>query len=328
MLAGSAAVAPAFAWENPPDDIDVSHRGPLAVGAGDVARVRAARDRYEQMYRRVGGIPVRPRIVAYLNTSVGPLVRGGYDDRTGRELLRATGGLIALAGISAYDADRQALAQRYLLHALRMAKASGHRGFGGYCLALLANQAMYRKDYRRVLQYTQTALRGADGHLSPALAVDLHTLQAKAYAFIGDTRGSRRHMTRAESIQIRPENEPPETGYVQPGLLETQHAEVLRRLGDLTAAQTYAEQAVHASGGTHLRGQAHRLATLAQVQGERGDAEIAAATGQQMLDRTEGMESGRIHDRVTGLVRALAPYDTAAVREFRERAELQVLDGQ
>lgn len=47
-----------------------------------------------------------------------------------------------------------------------------------------------------------------------------------------------------------------------------------------------------------------------------------------MLDRTEGMESGRIHDRVTGLVRALAPYDTAAVREFRERAELQVLDGQ
>lgn len=105
MLVGNAAVAPVFAWENPPDDIDVSHRGPLAVGAGDVARVCAARDRYEQMYRRVGGVPVRPRIVAYLNTHVGPLVRGGYDDRTGRELLRATGGLVALAGIAAYDAS-------------------------------------------------------------------------------------------------------------------------------------------------------------------------------------------------------------------------------
>lgn len=323
MLAGSAAVAPAFAWENPPDDIDVSHRGPLAVGTGDVARVRATRDRYEQMYRRVGGIPVRPRIVAYLNDQVGPLIRGSYDDRTGRELIRATGGLIALAGVSAYDADRQALAQRYLLHALRLAKASGHRGFGGYCLALLANQAMYRGDYRRVLQYAQTALRGAHGHLSPGLAVDLHTLQAKAYARIGDTRGSHRHMTQAESIQIRPENEPPETGYVQPGLVETQHADVLRRLGDLTAAQTYAEESVRASEGTHLRGQAHRLATLAQVQGERGNAEEAAATGQQMLDRTEGMESGRIHDRVTGLARALAPYDTREVREFRERAALQ-----
>ncbi|WP_433463220.1 hypothetical protein [Spirillospora sp. CA-128828] len=100
--------------------------------------------------------------------------------------------------------------------------------------------------------------------------------------------------------------------------------EVLHRLGDLTAAETYAEQAVHASSGTHLRGQAHRLATLAQVQEDRGNAEIAAATGQQMLDRTEGMESGRIHDRVTGLVRALAPYDTADVRTFCERAELQL----
>lgn len=327
LLVGSTAVAAVFAWENPPDDIDVSHRGPLAVGASDVARVRAVRDRYEQMYRRVGGVPVRPRIVAYLHDYVGPLLRGGYDDRTGRELLRATGGLIALAGVSAYDSDRQALAQRYLLYALRMAKASGHRGFGGYCLALLANQAMYRGDYRRVLQYAQTALRGAHGHLSPALAVDLHTLQAKAYARIGDTRGSHRHMTQAEGIQIRPENEPPETGYVQPGLVETQHADVLRRLGDLRAAQTYAEESVRTASGTHLRGQAHRLATLAQVQGERGNAEAAAATGQQMLDRTEGMESGRIHDRVIGLARALACYDTGDVRAFRERASLLTRGG-
>ncbi|MFD0685365.1 transcriptional regulator [Actinomadura fibrosa] len=322
MPTGYAAVAPIFAWENPPDDIDVSHRGPLAVGAGDVARVRAARDRYEQMYRRVGGVPVRPRIVAYLNTHIGPLVRGGYDDRTGRELLRATGGLVALAGVSAYDTDQQALAQRYLLYALRMAKASGHRGFGGYCLALLANQAMYRGDFRRVLQYAQTGLRGAHGRLSPALTVDLHTLQAKAYVRIGDTRSSHRHMTAAERIEILPENEPPETGYVQPGLLETQHADVLRRLGDLTAAQTYAEEAVRTSAKTHLRGQAHRLATLAQVLGERGDAEAAVAKGHQMLDCAEGMESGRIHDRVAGLSRALAAFDCPGVRDFRERAAL------
>lgn len=274
------------------------------------------------MYRRVGGVPVRPRIVAYLNTHVGLLVRGGYDDRTGRELLRATGGLVALAGVSAYDADRQALAQRYLLYALRMAKASGHRGFGGYCLALLANQAMYRGEFRRVLQYTQTALRGAHGHLSPALAVDLHTLQAKAYARIGDTRSSHRHMAAAEHIEVRPENEPPETGYVQPGLLETQHADVLRRLGDLTAAQTYAEEAVRTSAKTHLRGQAHRLATLAQVLGERGDAEAAVAKGHQMLDCAQGMESGRIQDRVASLSRSLAAFDCPDVRDFRERAAL------
>lgn len=327
MLVGSAAVAPAFAWENPPDDLDVSHRGPNSVGLRDVARIRAARDRYEQMYRRVGGVPVRPRIVAYLNTYVGPLLRGDYGDRVGRELLRASGGLVALAGVTAYDTDHQALAQRYLLYALRMAKASAHRGFGGYCLALLANQGMYRGDYRRVLQYAQTALRGAHGHLSPALTVDLYTLQAKAYARIGDIRASHRQMNAAEGIQIRPQNEPPETGYVQPGLLQTQHADVLRRLGDLAAALAYAEESVRTGDATHLRGQAHRLATLAQVQGERGDIDQAASTGQRMLDRTEGMESGRIHDRVAGLARTLARYETNEVRAFRERAALQVQRG-
>ena len=90
-------------------------------------------------------------MVAYLNAHVAPLLKGAYDDRVGRELLRATGGLAAPAGISAYDSDRQALAQRYFFHALRMAKASGHRGFGGYVLALPANQAMYLGNPRLVL---------------------------------------------------------------------------------------------------------------------------------------------------------------------------------
>ncbi|WP_433329881.1 transcriptional regulator [Spirillospora sp. CA-294931] len=324
LLRGSAATGPAFAWENPPEDLDVSHRGQRAVGRTEVDQLRQARARYELMYRRVGGQPVRPRVVAFLNHHAAPLLRGTYSDEVGRELFRAVGGLVALSGISAYDSDLQPLAQRYLVHALRMAKASGHREFGGYVVALLANQAMYQGNHRLVLQYAQTALRGAQGHLSPALVVDLNTLQAKAYARLGDPRSCHRHMTEAERITIRPENEPPETGYVQPGLVATQAADILRRLGDLTAAQTYAEESVRASDGTHLRGKAHRLATLAQVIGQRGDAEHAAAVGHQVLDITEGMESGRLDDRVRDLAQDLRGQGTAAAREFRERAADQL----
>jgi hypothetical protein len=36
-----------------------------------------------------------------------------------------------------------------------MAKASGDRGFGGYVIALLANQALYRGN-RQVIQYAET----------------------------------------------------------------------------------------------------------------------------------------------------------------------------
>jgi tetratricopeptide (TPR) repeat protein len=324
-LQGAAAIAPVFEWENPPDDFDVSHRGSVAVGSGDVHRIRDARNRYEQMYRRVGGLPVRPRVLQFLRQRAAPLLRGTFDDRTGRELYRAVGGLVALAGISAYDSDHQALAQRYLLHALRMAKASGSRSFGGYVVALLANQAMYRGNLRLVIQYAETALRGAHGELSPALVSDLHTLQAKAYACIGDAGACHRHMRAAESraARIDPASEPRETGYVQPGLVETQHADALRRLGDLKAAQDYAEEAVAMAADSHLRGQAHRYATLALVLGQRGEAEAAIAIGDELLQRAEGMESARIHDRVVTVAKALQAHDSTAVRAFIERARHQ-----
>jgi hypothetical protein len=160
-MQGAAAIAPVFEWENPPDDLDVARHAGNRVGAQQVRVLQAARLRYERMYREAGGIPVRPRVVEFLAEHAAPLVRGTYDDRTGRNLYRAAGGLAALAGICAYDADLQGIAQRYFFQALRMAKASGDRGFGGYVIALLANQALYRGSNRQVIQYAETALRGA-----------------------------------------------------------------------------------------------------------------------------------------------------------------------
>ena len=174
-------------------------------------------------------------------SSGGPTTTGPAGTCTGR-----LGGLTALAGICAYDADLQGIAQRYLFQSLRMAKASGDRGFGGYVVALLANQALYRGLHSQVIQYAETALRGARQYLTPALITDLNTLQAKAYARIGDRGGCHASMRAPEemSSRIRPGDEPPETSYVQAGLVDVQHADALARLGDLTAARSYAEQSV------------------------------------------------------------------------------------
>jgi hypothetical protein len=67
---------------------------------------------------------------------------------------------------------------------------------------------------------------------SPALITDLNSLQAKAYARIGDQGGCHAAMTRAEAAvtRIRPDQEPPETSYVQAGLVETQHADALANI--------------------------------------------------------------------------------------------------
>jgi hypothetical protein len=140
---GPAAIAPVYEWENPPDDLDISRRTGPRVSWDQVKALRAARAKYEAMYRVAGGIPVRARITELLALQIAPLVKGTYDDATGRELFRAVGGLAALGGICAYDADLQGTAQRYYFQALRMAKASGDRGFGGYVIALLTNQALY-----------------------------------------------------------------------------------------------------------------------------------------------------------------------------------------
>ncbi len=321
---GPAAIVPVFEWENPPDDLDVARHGGRRVDAAQVRFLRAARTRYERMYREVGGIPVRPRVVAFLNGQAAPLLKSGYDNATGRQLHRAVGGLTALAGICAYDADLQGVAQRYFFHALRMAKASGDRGFGGYVVALLANQALYLGLHRQVIQYAETALRGARQQLTPALVTDLSTLQAKAYARMGDRVGCHASMRRSEEMaaRIRISEEPPETGYVQPGLVEVQHADALRRLGDLTAARSYAERSVAAADQSHMRGQVHRLATLAMILAGQGEVEGATGIAGQMLDRATGMESCRIQDRVIAVRDAvIAVSDGAAARELSERVE-------
>jgi tetratricopeptide (TPR) repeat protein len=279
------------------------------------------------MYRRVGGVPARPRVIEFLDSKVAPLLRDSYDDATGRRLMRAAGRLVAMAGICLYDTDRQAAAQRYFFDALRLAKASRDRGFGGYIVALLANQSMCLERYQQVIQYAETALRGARGCLSPALTSDLRTLQAKAYARMGARAECYDQMRQAERMaeRIKLSEEPPETGYVQPGLAALQHAEALRRLGDLAPAQSYAEQALSTADGCHLRSQVHRFATLAMVLAARGEIDAAAAAADQMLDRAQGMESRRVRERVISVSTVIRAHgDSIVAREFSNRAKDQL----
>lgn len=297
-VTGTTAVMPVWEWENPPEDTDVSRTGPQRVGPADIATLRAARAHYELMYRRAGGIATRSRIVGFLNAETALLLRGGYSDAMGRQLHRATGGLVAVAGICAYDSDAHGLAQRYFHQALRLAKASGDRGLGGYVIALLVNQSLFLADFRQSVAFAEAALRAAGRDITPALAADLHAMQAKAYAHLGDVPSALRCIRRAESEaeRIRPGQEPDETGYVQPGLVNVQVAEALLRLGDLPAAREHAAAAVRTPA--HDRGRVHRLAMLTTIELRQGEADRAAVTAAEMAERARGMESQRLRDRL------------------------------
>lgn len=140
---------------------------------------------------------------------------------------------------------------------------------------------------------------------------------------MGDARACRPHLHTSELVaaKLSEHHGRDETSYIQPGLVEIQVAEALRRLGDLSAAQGYAEESVRTATSTHLRGQVHRYAGLALVLAVRGDLDRTVHLADQMLDRAEGMESGRIHDRINQVVQALHPHaGEPIVAAFLERA--------
>ncbi|MFF1923454.1 transcriptional regulator [Streptomyces sp. NPDC058221] len=317
-VTGTTAVMPVWEWENPPEDADVSRTGPTRVSMADIATLRAARAHYELMYRKAGGIATRSRIVGFLNAETAPLLRGGYNDAMGRQLHRAAGGLVAVAGICAYDSDAHGLAQRYFHQALRLAKASGDRGLGGYVIALLVNQSLFLADYRQSVAFAEAALRAAGRDITPALAADLHAMQAKAYAHLGDRGAALACIRRAESEaeRIRPRQEPDETGYVQPGLVNVQVAEALLGLGDLSSAREHAAAAVRTPA--HDRGRVHRLAMLTTIELRQGEADRAAVTAAEMAERARGMESQRLRDRLRSVREQLVASGSAEAERAAE----------
>ncbi|QDY75941.1 transcriptional regulator [Streptomyces qinzhouensis] len=314
-VTGTPAVMPVWEWENPPEDADVSRSGVTRVSMADVTMLRAARAHYELMYRRAGGVATRTRIVGFLNAETAPLLRGSYNDALGRQLHRATGGLVAVAGICAYDSDAHGLAQRYFHQALRLAKASGDQGLGAYVIALLVNQSLFLSEHRQAVAFAEAALRTAGGRITPALAADLYAMQAKAYAQLGDHASALRCIGRAESEaeRIHFGDEPDETGYVQPGLVNVQAAEALLSLGDLAGAREHAAAA--AGTPAHDRGRVHRLAMLCEIELCQGEPDRAAATAVEMTERVRGMESRRLRDRLRTVREHLLASGSANARQ-------------
>ncbi|MEV6303880.1 hypothetical protein AB0M02_31060 [Actinoplanes sp. NPDC051861] len=324
LLTGPHASAPVWDWTSPPHSMVLLRDGARRADVTDVADLRKLRTHYQQMYRRVGGEPVRHLLARTLTTRCAPLLRSAYDNHLGRQLFRAAGGLAALAGVCAYDADLQPLGQRHLVTALRLAKAAGDRSFGAYVVALLANQALFLDDRLLTVQYVEAALRNGGSALDPALIIDLHALAGKAYARMGERDNFRTHLLKSTAIagQLPVLPTEAEVSYVQPGLVETQAAEAFRRLNDLTAAEEHARESVLTAPGTHPRGRVHRYAGLALILAQKRRPDEAAEMGNEMLTMAEGMESGRIHDRILQVVTALRPFapDPAAA-DFLTRAE-------
>ncbi|HCU52205.1 MAG TPA: hypothetical protein DGG94_20820 [Micromonosporaceae bacterium] len=288
------------------------------IGASDVESLVAARARYEYMYRIVGGGPVRTRIAEVLTSRAIPALNSDYSEAVGRELFRAAGSLQALSGVCSYDLGRQRQAQQSYFDALRLARASSDRTFEGHDISLLATQALRTSQFKRAIEYTDTALNLGHGQTTPALDADLYCIAAEAYANLGDLRMSLLNIGRAEReiSRIRFEEEPPETRHLTPDVVTGRSAMVHRRLGRIGQARRIFEQ-IETAYASHPRATANRLAARADFLVETREYEEAAIVGMKLLSATAGMESWLLNSRIKAVRDALENRCKGRIRESK-----------
>ena len=310
---------PVWEWENPPEDVDVSRGGRHRVSpATSRCCAPPAPTTSRCTARRAASRPA-PGSSASSTPRPRPLLRGSYTDATGRQLHRATGGLVAIAGICAYDSDAHGLAQRYFHQALRLAKASGDRGLGAYVIALLVNQSLFMREYRQAVAFAEAALRAAGTHITPALAADLYAMQAKAYAHLGDGTSALSCIRRAERPPSASgaDTSPTRPAMSQPGLVNVQVAEALLSLGDLAGSA-----GARRGGRGHPRARPGPGAPAGHAQPPSSCAR-ATPTGRwpppcEMAEQARGMESQRLRDRLRAVREHLVRSGCAGTAEAAE----------
>ncbi|SFC20929.1 transcriptional regulator [Streptomyces aidingensis] len=331
----AALVEPSRDWLITPVDEQVARASPAGgpaahpargrVGAADVEAVTAATTALIDLDRRWGAGLVRPLVVHYLDSVVGPLLTGSYREDVGRRLLGAAARLTELAGYMAVDSGQHGLAQRYYIQALRLAQGSGDRGFGGYVLAAgMSHLAGELGNPREVVQLARAAQQGTRGRVPTRADALFLAAEARGYAQLGDREGCRRAASRALAALERAsgggEDEPVWITHFDAAYLADELAHCHRDLGQGAAAERRAEEAVsgHPEGRTRRR--AIGLLVLATGRLQQGELDHACHTASEAGALLAGVRSRRGAEYFEDFRRRLVPHQAERpVREFTDR---------
>lgn len=298
-------------WRFDPDDPDVSHQGSRRVTLDDVQALRASRHGFLDLDRRHGG-GQRAVLLQWLRDDVEPLLHGSYTDAVGRGLFGVVAELTGQVAFMSYDIGDHALAQRYFIQALRLAKAAGRPGLGAHFLANMSTQAVYLGHAGEAVRLAQAAVDGGRGHAGPAGTSRLRTAEAAAHAAAGDARACMAALGQAEDAAAGDGAEPADwAGYFTRAHLAGTAVRCLRDLGLPEQALRYAGPALELRPDA-VRTRALHTALVASVytEGPQADPEHAASLGMLALDLAVGVRSRRTSDRVKDLRRRLAPHRT------------------
>ncbi|GAA1359440.1 MFS transporter [Streptomyces beijiangensis] len=339
-LAGSFAVSayatPASRWLITPADSSVARDGvrdaeeaadtpPLRVGHSDVAKLREAAEDARRWDSKYGGGDWRSSMVPEcLRVDAAPLLLGSYTDEVGRGLFGATAELTRLAGWMAFDTGQQEAAQRYYIQALRLARAAADVPLGGYVLASMSLQAVYRGFGDEGVDLAQAAVERNRGLATARTMSFFRLVEARAHARAGDSPAAGAALKSAEGWLERSragDADPSWLGFYSYDRFAADAAECYADLKAPRQVRRFTEQALSKPTEEFVRSHGLRLVVSAVAELESGNLDAACAAGTRAVEVAGRISSARTTEYVRDLLHRLEPYgDEPRVVELRERA--------
>jgi hypothetical protein len=234
------------------------------VGQPDVDTIRQVTATLRALDNHYGGGHMHGTVVRYLNAEVASLLYGRYDAGTGRALFSAVAEMTQLAGWSAYDSGLHALAQRYLIQALRLAMTAGDRPLGAEILAAMSHQAAYMQDGAVAVDLARAAGRVAADAGVAAISAEAAVLEAHGHAITGDSPNCATALDRAEKTLDRADRgqDPQWIGYFDEAYLAAKFGHCFAAFGRGGEAVRFAARSLNMDS-RYVRGRQFNLALLA-----------------------------------------------------------------
>ncbi|MFF6973335.1 MULTISPECIES: hypothetical protein [Streptomyces] len=319
VLPGTAPPGQAPGHPGHPDDTATR------VGHSDVAKLREAAEDARRWDSKYGGGDWRSSMVPEcLRVDAAPLLLGSYSDEVGRALFGATAELTRLAGWMAFDTGQQEAAQRYYIQALRLARAAADVPLGGYVLASMSLQAVYRGFADEGVDLAQAALERNRGLATARTMSFFHLVEARAHAKASDASAAGAALKAAEGWLERSRDGDPDPswlGFYSYDRFAADAAECYRDLKLPRQVRRFTEKALSQPTDEFVRSHGLRLVVGAFAELESGNLDAACAAGARAVEVAGRISSVRTTEYVRDLLHKLEPYgDEPRVAELRERA--------
>ncbi|MGH4013282.1 MAG: hypothetical protein ACRDSL_04985 [Pseudonocardiaceae bacterium] len=323
--AGAFAEPALLAVTVPPADSTARAGSGRRIGMADAEVLTEHITHLRQLDYHYGSGRVRLQVVQLLHHEANELLHGSYSAKTGKALLTAVAQATKLTGFTAADVGRHSLAQRYFIQALDLAMRAGDRLYAaevlsemGWMTAQLGQNAPIEDDRRhhgrQAAALARAGLTVASGTATPALAAQLHALEGRGLALLGDASGARQAVLMAERHYERssPGEEPPWLGFYTEAAFAADLGKCLSDLGDPEQGIILSTSALRGFEPWRVRARCFAQTDLARAHLLGRDLEQAATFGRDAVRTAAEVSSTRTLDRLRTLQRQLAPLRSAS----------------